>query len=102
MAAVYLVFDELSRRTFALKQLSVGPELRAHAEANARFEREYRTLSELTHPRIIQVFDYGLDSAGPFYTMEVLDHADLVARTPIPWREASLLMHDVCSSLALL
>ena len=43
----------------------------------ALFEREYHTLAQLAHPRIIEVYDYGIDDAGPYYTMELLDGGDL-------------------------
>jgi hypothetical protein len=102
MAVVYRVRDPLSARELALKQLLVQPDARLFAESSARFEREFRTLSELSHPRIIEVYDYALDAAGPFYSMEMLDGGDVLERAPLPWREACVLLHDVCSSLALL
>ena len=46
----------------------------------ALFEREYHTLAQLTHPRIIEVYDYGLTDAGPYYTMELLDGRPARAR----------------------
>lgn len=37
---------------------------------------EFRTLAGLRHPNVISVLDYGIDAAGqPFYTMELLAHA---------------------------
>ena len=39
---------------------------------SALFEREFYVLSSLKHPRIIEVYDYGLADGGPFYTMELL------------------------------
>src|SRR5205085_1731189 len=74
-----------------------------HARVAALFEREFHTLAQLQHPHVIAVYDYGLTSdAQPYYTMELLDGGDLVARAPLPWREACSLLFDVCSSLALL
>ena len=46
----------------------------------ALLEREYHTLAQLAHPRIIEVYDYGVDEHGPYYTMELLDGADLDKR----------------------
>lgn len=102
MGAVYRVRDLVRDRQLALKQLLVGHAAQVANDVTARFEREFRVLRELAHPRIIQVYDYGLDAAGPFYTMELLDGGDLLGRAPLPWRDACSLMHDVCSSLALL
>jgi len=68
----------------------------------ALFEREFHTLSDLSHPHIIEVYDYGVDASGPFYTMELLEGQDLRERTPLSWREACVLLYDVCSSLALI
>ena len=39
----------------------------------ALFEREFHTLSQLAHPRVVSVFDYGVDEGTPYYTMELLD-----------------------------
>ena len=61
------------RATLALKRLQAKQE----SAALLLFEREYFTLSELAHPRIIEVYDYGVDADGAYYTMELLDGADL-------------------------
>ncbi|HEX6240777.1 MAG TPA: serine/threonine-protein kinase, partial [Polyangiales bacterium] len=102
MAVVYRVYDESARRELALKQLSVLPTERGFAVQAAAFEREYHALVQLAHPRIIEVYDYGADDGGRYYTMELLDGGDLGEQTPLPWREACRLFYDVCSSLALL
>ena len=70
--------------------------------ASELFEREFRTLVQLSHPRVIEVYDYGIGDAGPYYTMELLDGSDLRELSPLPWRRACELVFDVCSSLALL
>lgn len=103
MARVYRVIDVLSGRALALKQLSFPAERDERASVEALFEREFHTLTQLTHPRVIAVYDYGVDAAtGPYYTMELLDGGDLRDRVPLPWRDACTLFFDVCSSLALL
>jgi serine/threonine-protein kinase len=102
MAIVYRVDDTATGRSLALKQLAILPSSRHQAEVSALFEREYHTLAELAHPSIIEVYDYGIAEDGPFYTMQLLEGGDLRDRAPVPWREACVLLHDVCSSLALL
>src|SRR5262245_9727654 len=100
MAAVYQVYDNATQRVVALKRLLDQAAGEGHV---ARlFEREYHTLSQLVHPRIIEVYDYQTDEQGPFYTMELLSGGDLRQRSPISWREACRLLCDVCSALALL
>ena len=66
------------------------------------FEREFHTLSELAHPRIVEVYDYGVDGEGAYYTMELLGGNDLRALGKVPWRRACELLRDVASSLAIL
>ncbi|HKP58403.1 MAG TPA: serine/threonine-protein kinase, partial [Polyangiales bacterium] len=99
MAVVYRVSEPASGRVLALKQLRLGEQ---HAELAALFEREFHMLAQLSHPNVIEVYDYGLDAGGPYYTMELLDGGDLKERCPLPWREACSVAFDVCSSLALL
>jgi serine/threonine protein kinase len=74
----------------------------ARSHAGQLFEREFDTLSQLVHPRIIEVYDYHRDQHGPYYTMELLDGGDLRERSPLPWREACRLLCDVCSAISLL
>jgi serine/threonine-protein kinase len=101
MARVYLVEDGSGRR-LALKQLQrTGTETHDQV-ASELFEREFRTLAQLSHPRVIEVYDYGIGEVRPYYTMELLDGSDLRALSPLPWRRACELVFDVCSSLALL
>ena len=62
MGVVYRAFDPVHQRTVALKRLhSGGPRSRQRR----MFEREYATLVGLRHPRIIDVFEYGVDAVGP-------------------------------------
>ena len=100
MARVYRVTDTTSSRELALKQLTAADDKLDGAAA--LFEREFHTLAQLTHPRVIAVYDYGVDTSGPYYTMELLDGGDLREQSPLPWRETCGLFFDVCSSLALL
>jgi tRNA A-37 threonylcarbamoyl transferase component Bud32 len=102
MASVYRARDSANGRKLALKALRIDSSTRHREERIAQFHREYRTLVEIAHPRVIQVYDYGIDADGPYYTMKLLDGADLSALAPLPWRDACALLRDVCSSLALL
>ena len=102
MATVYRVTDVATARCMALKQLDLPQEPSRRGEMIALFEREFHALAQLSHPRVIEVYDYGVDETGPYYTMELLDGGDLRARAPLPWRQACTLLRGVCSSLALI
>ena len=99
MGAVYRAFDRVERRKVALKRLLTD----ANARRRTRmFEREFHTLAGLEHPRIIEVYDYGVDERGAYYTMELLDGRDLRELAPLPYPVACRYLRDVASSLALL
>jgi hypothetical protein len=102
MAVVYRVLDSSRGEEVALKQLVSASDASGGPEANAAFEREFCTLAQLSHPSVIEVYDYGIDPAGPYYTMELLEGDDLGARAPLPYGLACELMMKVCSSLSLL
>jgi hypothetical protein len=98
MGAVYRAYDEGAERVVALKLLELSA-----GKLGALFEREYETLAKLAHPRVIEVYDFGLTEAGGrYYTMELLAGADLVAMAPLPWVRACEHLRDVCTSLSLL
>jgi tetratricopeptide (TPR) repeat protein len=100
MGVVHRARDRATARDVALKLLRPD-RCRAH-RAIELFEREYRVLSSLRHPRIIEVFGYGIDVEGPYYTMELLEGLDLHALAPLGWRAACQHLRDVAASLALL
>ena len=102
MAVVYRALDTARGDRVALKRLIVGGSERRSQAAIAAFEREFHTLVQLAHPRIIEVYDFGTEDGDPYYTMELLDGGDLREQAPLDWRKACALARDVCSSLALL
>jgi tetratricopeptide (TPR) repeat protein len=101
MAAVYKVRDLRNDKRVALKR-GLAAANRRSIKRKELLEREFHTLAQLAHPSIIEVYDYGVDDEGPYYTMELLDGADLHGAGPTPWRTACALLRDVASSLALL
>jgi eukaryotic-like serine/threonine-protein kinase len=100
MGVVYRVFDQVVGEARALKRISA--EGAADAIAIQAFEREYHVLASLEHPRIIRVFDFGVDDVGPYYTMELLEGQDMRQAAPLPFKKACLYLRDVATSLALL
>jgi len=100
IAEVYHVVDEVTHRELALKMLLQEASQKPHLAG--LFEREFHTLAQLAHPRIIEVYDYGFHLDRAYYTMELLDGADLKKLAPIDWKKACSLLRDVALSLALL
>ncbi len=100
MGVVYRVFDRVAGEERALKR--IRPQAKDNPLYVQAFEREFHVLSTLDHPRIIRVFDYGVDEAGPFYTMELLSGHDMRNAAPLPYQDACLQLRDVATSLSLL
>jgi tetratricopeptide (TPR) repeat protein len=101
MGTVSRAFDRLAQRTVAYKRLKVARES-ARSRFAALFRREYDTLAHLAHPNIVEVYEYGFDASGPYYTMELLSGDDLSRLAPLPLREACRVLRDVASALALI
>jgi len=77
LGRVYAATDERLDRQVAIKVL-----LAEHAETpslRARFEREAKALSALSHPNIVTITDFGLDGERAFVVMEHLPGQDLAA-----------------------
>src|SRR5688572_23292409 len=71
MACVYRALDLASGNEVALKQLLPPDDPAQRLVVATLFEREYHTLAQLKHPRVISVYDYGVvPGEGPYYTME--------------------------------
>ncbi|HOC17915.1 MAG TPA: serine/threonine-protein kinase, partial [Vicinamibacterales bacterium] len=94
MGAVYKARDTRLDRTVAVKVLL--PDAAADAAHRARFEREARAISRLSHPHICALFDVGRDIPSPappeggvgspvdFLVMEHLEGETLAERLELP------------------
>lgn len=71
MATVWRASDTHLDRPVAVKVLS--DTLAGEDSYVARFEREARLAAGLSHPRLVQVFDYGSERGRPFLVMELVD-----------------------------
>ena len=96
-AQVFEVHDEASGERVALKILAAEDADTQHRRE--LFQREFNTLSQLAHPLVVRVFDFGVDGT-PFYTMELI--AGRALRGRFPWVEVCSLLRDVASALSLL
>src|SRR5262245_25626582 len=84
MGEVYRARDERLKRDVAIKVLPA--ELAKDPERRARFEREARSASALSHPNILTVFDIGSVDSTVYIAMELVDGGtlkDLVASGPV-------------------
>ncbi|HEV2258537.1 MAG TPA: protein kinase [Streptosporangiaceae bacterium] len=70
MATVWRARDEVLGREVAVKVLS--PQYAADPGFLARFEREARHAAAVSHPRLVTVFDSGIDGGTPFLVMELV------------------------------
>ena len=101
MATVWRARDEVLRRDVAVKVLN--QQFAADPGFVVRFEREARHAAGLSHPRLVTVFDCGVDGSTPFIVMElvagrtlrqVLDRAGT-----LPLGEAVRIAAAVCEAL---
>ncbi|HEX4337035.1 MAG TPA: serine/threonine-protein kinase [Polyangiaceae bacterium] len=102
MATAYRAFDETTGQRVALKLMSLDASGSKGERDVELFEREYHTLVQLAHPRVVQAFEYGVDLDTPYYTMELLDGGDLQKLAPLRWQDAVVAAHEICSALAML
>ena len=68
MGVVFEAYDRGRDRTVALKTLP-------NADANAlyRFKREFRTLADISHPNLVNLYELFIEPEHCFFTMEVVD-----------------------------
>ena len=102
MGDVYLAEHQLLKRPCAVKLIRPGEVLTA--STIKRFEREVRINATLSHPNIVEIFDYGRTEEGVYYyVMEYLPGlslAELVKRHgPLPPERAVYLLRQVCLAL---
>lgn len=78
MGEVHRARDSRLDRDVAIKVLP--PHLTNNAEFKLRFEREAKSISQLTHPHICTLYDVGRQDGMDFLVMELLDGETLAAR----------------------
>lgn len=107
MSEVYQARNTISGKTVALKILH--PRLTESEAGRARFQREGRIMTTMTHPHIVKIYETGEASGRGYISMELLhgmsllrhlkDHGPLQAAEilPIfkPVAEALLYIHDI-------
>jgi serine/threonine protein kinase len=101
MGAVFSARHELLGKAAAVKMLR--PELCANAEIVERFFQEARAATQIRHPGIVEVFDFGYHEDGrAFLVMEFLDGEPLSARlasTGLSEVQAAVIARGIASAL---
>ena len=90
VAIVYLA-QHVTARAFGRSQNAFGRPT-CQARELDRFSREARTLAELHHANIVQIFDVGEYNGCPYFTMEYLNGgslSDRVKERPMPAKDAA-------------
>ncbi|HEY3122735.1 MAG TPA: protein kinase, partial [Thermoanaerobaculia bacterium] len=85
MGEVYKARDTRLERTVAVKVLP--SHLSSSAEVRQRFEREARTISQLSHPHVCALYDVGNQDGIEYLVMEYLEGetlADRLAKGALP------------------
>jgi Tol biopolymer transport system component len=100
MGEVYRALDTRLNRTVAIKILP--PRVATSPMRRARFEREARAVSRLSHPHICAIYDVGESDGVPFLVMEYIDGESLHQRLRagrLPLAEALELSIQIAAAL---
>jgi Tol biopolymer transport system component len=100
MGEVYRARDTRLGRDVAVKVLP--DRIAQDPAALARFEREAKTISALSHPHICALFDVGREGESEYLVMELLEGetlADRIDRGPLPLEQTLRLGAEMASAL---
>jgi serine/threonine protein kinase len=102
MGSVYKAEQPSMNRMVAIKVLH--PRFVTRDDLVARFRREARAMSQLSHPNTARVYKYGaLDDGSVYFVMDYLEGRNLAAEVrengPMPPERAVRLMVQVCGAL---
>src|SRR5262244_3676088 len=100
MGEVYRAKDTRLDRTVAVKVLPTH--LSASADSRQRFEREAKTISQLSHPHICALHDVGSQDGVEYLVMEYLEGETLserLARGPLPLEQTLRCGQEVADAL---
>ncbi|MEV7182771.1 protein kinase [Kitasatospora sp. NPDC093102] len=102
MATVWRGVDRVLGRQVAVKVLNGG--LADDPRFAERFSREAQHAAMLVHPRIVMVFDSGVDQGTPFIVMELVNGRSLAAllaeQRTLPVERAVGIAAAVCEALS--
>src|SRR5215213_173007 len=79
MGVVYRAWDEVLRRSLAVKHLPPGKSDDAGDTARRRFRREAQAAARLNHPAIVHIYDIVESEEGDWIVMELVEGDTLSA-----------------------
>jgi tRNA A-37 threonylcarbamoyl transferase component Bud32/Tol biopolymer transport system component len=99
LAVVYRAMDTMLERSVAIKMIL--PEQQQDDKFLRRFQREARTLAQLSHPSIVKILDYGEHQGSPYLVMEYISGGTLNSRMgqAMPPMEAAQLLAPIAHAL---
>ena len=100
MGEVYRAHDSRLGRDVAIKVLS--GDLCSNPDLKARFEREARAISALSHPHICHLYDVGSQDGTDYLVMELLEGESLqrrLERGPLPVSQALQCAIEIAEAL---
>jgi predicted Ser/Thr protein kinase len=101
MATVWRAVDEVLGRPVAIKVMSDA--LSADPAYVRRFAGEARTAARISHPNLVQIYDYSALASQPFLVMEYIDGGTLAERArrrPLRADELRQLARELLSAIA--
>ena len=101
MGEIYRARDTRLDRTVAIKVLP--PDLAKDAQFRARFDREARAISQLSHPHICTLYDVGEEGGIAFLVMELLQGqtlAERIRKGALPLDEALKIAVEIADALS--
>ncbi|MEW6094420.1 MAG: AAA family ATPase, partial [Chloroflexota bacterium] len=105
MGILYRVADEArENKIIGLKTVRLDVPVAEATESVRRFQAEFQILTQLQHPNLVAVYDYGITPEGELYfTMEWVEGHDLASKLRSWEPEATFpVMVQVCRALAYL
>ena len=100
MGEVYKARDTRLERTVAVKVLP--SHMSSSPEVRQRFEREAKTISQLSHPHICALYDVGREGETEYLVMELLEGETLserLAKGPLPLEQTLRYGQEIADAL---
>ncbi|MEM7312275.1 MAG: protein kinase [Planctomycetota bacterium] len=101
MGTVYLAFNRDTGQKAAVKVLA--PAFAADMGFRERFEAEVKSLEQLKHPNIVELYGYGEQDGALFYAMELVEgtslHQELANGRRFDWRDVTHIGIEICAAL---
>ncbi len=100
-AVVYRAFQPQFGRWVAIKFLKIEPT--ANQEVLARFHHKANSISDLHHPHILTIYDYGEAEGMPYIVMEYVPNRTVGALPdykPLTWVETAVYTLPIAHSIA--